>query len=295
MPANPLPVTRHPSRLAYFPGCAMKDQARADEAGTLHALALLGYEIAEIPRWNCCGTVYSLAQDDLMRHVGPVRNLVRVQGMGERRVLTLCAMCYGTLTRSARFVQEPERLQRINAFMDTEDDFRGGIEVVHLLTLLRDEVGYEKLAARVKRTLDGLKVATYYGCVLLRPREFAVDDPDRPEVMERVVEALGGTPVAFPERMECCGAYLTVGRTDIVGHRVERILRSARSNGADVVVTTCPLCQFNLDERRPAGAPSLPVLYLGQLLAWAMGADEPAVAALVADERSAGRLVSTGV
>ncbi|GAB4308707.1 MAG: CoB--CoM heterodisulfide reductase iron-sulfur subunit B family protein [Candidatus Bipolaricaulota bacterium] len=281
-------------RLAYFPGCAMKDQARADEAGTLHALALLGYEIAEIPRWNCCGTVYSLAQDDLMRHVGPVRNLVRVQGMGERRVLTLCAMCYGTLTRSARFVQEPERLQRINAFMDTEDDFRGGIEVVHLLTLLRDEVGYEKLAARVKRTLDGLKVATYYGCVLLRPREFAVDDPDRPEVMERVVEALGGTPVAFPERTECCGAYLTVGRKDIVEERVERILRSARGGGADVVVTTCPLCQFNLAERRLPQAPSVPVLYLGQVLGWAFGAEEPAIADLLAGRPGASEPVCSG-
>lgn len=283
------------NRIAYFPGCAMKDQARPDEEGTLHALALLGYEVAEIPRWNCCGTVYSLAQDDLMRHVGPVRNLVRVQGMGEKRLLTLCAMCYGTLARSARFVEDPERLGRINAFMDTEDDFRGGIEVVHLLPLLRDEVGYDALSAQVKRPLDGLKVATYYGCVLLRPREFAVDDPDRPEVMERVIEALGGTPVTFPERTECCGAYLTVGRTDIVGERVERILRSARGGGADLVVTTCPLCQFNLAERRPAGVPALPVLYLGQLLAWAMGVDEPAVAALLAQEPAAGSTLSTGV
>lgn len=282
-------------RLAYFPGCAMKDQARPDENGALQALAILGYEVEEIPRWNCCGTVYSLAQDDLMRHVGPVRNLVRVQGMGEKRVLALCAMCYGTLTRSARFVEAPERLERINAFMDTEDDFRGGIEVVHLLTLLRDEVGYEKLASKVKRSLDGLKVATYYGCVLLRPREFAVDDPERPEVMERVVEAMGGTPTAFPERMECCGAYLTVGRSDVVEDRAGRILRSARGNGADLVVTTFPLCQFNLDERRPAGAPSLPVLYLGQLLAWAMGVDEPAVAALVTDEPATGRPVPSGV
>ncbi|HAZ27639.1 TPA: heterodisulfide reductase, subunit B [Candidatus Acetothermia bacterium] len=295
MPTNPSPATRHPSRIAYFPGCAMKDQARLDESGTLHALSLLGYEVEEIPRWNCCGTVYSLAQDDLMRHVGPVRNLVRVQEMGESRVLTLCAMCYGTLRRSAEFVRGADRLARINAFMDEEEDFQGGIEVVHLLELLRDEVGYETLVSKVKRGLNGLAVAPYYGCVLLRPREFAVDDPDRPEVMERVVEALGGTPTVFPERMECCGAYLTVGRKDIVGNRVGRILRSARGGGADVVVTTCPLCQFNLDERRPAGAPALRVLYLGQLLAWAMGVDEPAVAALLTSRPTTGEPISMGV
>ncbi|MCX7750846.1 MAG: CoB--CoM heterodisulfide reductase iron-sulfur subunit B family protein [Candidatus Bipolaricaulota bacterium] len=266
--------------LAYFPGCALKDQARADENGTLAALARLGYEVREIPRWNCCGTVYSLAQDDLMRHVGPVRNLLRVQGMGEGRVLTLCAMCYGTLSRSARFVEDPERLRRINAFL-APDAYNGGVEVVHLLTLLRDEVGYERLAAQVKRELNGLKVAAYYGCVLLRPREYAVDDPDGPTVMERVVEALGGGAVPFPERMECCGAYLTVTQKGVVEGRVGRLLRSARAGGADVVVTTCPLCQFNLEERRPAGAPALPVLYLGQLLAWALGADEPAVGAAI--------------
>ncbi len=281
-------------RIAYFPGCAMKDQARPDEVGTLHALSALGYEVAEIPRWNCCGTVYSLAQDDLMRHVGPVRNLLRVQGMGEKRVLTLCAMCYGTLKRSERFAQNPDRLARINAFLDTEDDFQGGIEVVHLLHLLRDEVGYGRLASQVKRKLGGLKVATYYGCVLLRPRDLGVDDPDKPEVLEKVVEALGGTPVLFPERTECCGAYLTVGRKDIVEERAGRILRSARGGGATAMVTTCPLCQFNLAERRPAGAPALPVLYLGQILAWTMGIDEPAVDALWTNQPAAGAPVSVG-
>lgn len=266
--------------IAYFPGCALKDQARADERGTLGALARLGYEVREIPRWNCCGTVFSLVQDDLMRHVGPVRNLLRVQAMGEGRVLALCAMCYGTLARSARFAEDPERLRRINAFLEP-DAYRGGVEVVHLLTLLRDEVGYERLAAEVRRPLDGLKVAPYYGCVLLRPRPFAVDDPDSPTAMERVVEALGGAAVPFPEGTECCGAHLTVTRKDVVEGRVARILRSARGGGADALVATCPLCRFNLEERRPAGAPDLPVLYLGELLAWAMGLDEPAVASLV--------------
>jgi len=271
-------------KLAYFPGCAMKDQARAYEESTLRALASLGYEVAEIPRWNCCGTVYSLSQDDLMRHLGPVRNLIRVQGMGEKRVLTLCAMCYGTLKRSAGFVRGADRLARINAFMDEEEDFAGGIEVIHLLTLLRDEVGYDALAAKVVRDLGGVAVAPYYGCMLLRPREIGVDDPDRPEVMERVLAALGAVPTPFPEKTECCGAYLTVGRADVVTGRVGQILASARRGGASLVVTTCPLCQFNLEERRPPGAPALPVLYLGQLLAWAMGIGEPAVDALLTGE-----------
>lgn len=94
---NPSPITHHPSRIPYFPGCALKDQAEAFEESARAAMAALGYELAELPRWNCCGTVYSLATDDLMRHLGPVRNLVRVQELGETRLVTLCAMCYNTL------------------------------------------------------------------------------------------------------------------------------------------------------------------------------------------------------
>jgi len=258
-------------RVAYFPGCALKDQARSYEAGSKKALEVLGYELVELSRWNCCGTVYALAQDDLVRHLGPLRNLVRTQEMGLDQLVTLCAMCYGTLRRSQRFVEEDEEgLSRISAFMDEEQEYAGGVKVLHLLTLLRDEVGFELLESKVTRPLEGLKVGAYYGCMLLRPRDVGVDDPDRPEVMERVLGALGATPVFFPERTECCGTYLTVARPDVVQARSERILASAKASGADVVVTSCPLCQFNLENRRPAWAAGLPVVYLGEVLAWAL-------------------------
>lgn len=265
------------TRIAYFPGCAMKDQARAYESGALAALEALDVEAVELPRWNCCGTVYSLTQDNLMHHVGPVRNLVRAQEMGESRLLALCTMCFATLALSSRFVGEGDHLTRINAFMDDEADFAGGVQVVHLLEVLRDDVGYDRLAERVVRPLAGLRVAPYYGCMLLRPREIGVDDPDRPTVMERVLEALGAEPTPFPERTECCGAYLSVTRPDVVAGRSGRILASARSGGADLIVTTCPLCRANLADHRPAGAPDVPVAYLGEVLAWALvpGAEMP--------------------
>lgn len=261
----------HGSRILYFPGCAMKDQARGYEEGALGALAKLGYAVEELPRWNCCGTVYSLASDDLMRHVGPVRNLIRAQELGEERLLTLCAMCYNTLSRSARFAENEDHLKRINAFMDEEADYRGGVKVVHLLSFLRDEVGLEALQAQVVRPLSGFRVGAYYGCTLLRPREVGIDDPDRPEVMEGIISALGGEPVPFPERTECCGAYLTATRPEVVRERTGAILLSAAREGAELLVVSCPLCQFNLEERRPLGAPTLPIVYLGELLAWALG------------------------
>ncbi|MFN3346886.1 MAG: CoB--CoM heterodisulfide reductase iron-sulfur subunit B family protein [Candidatus Bipolaricaulaceae bacterium] len=259
------------NRLVYFPGCALKDQAQGYEAATLAALRVLGYEVQELPRWNCCGTVYALAQDDLMRHVGPVRNLIRAQEQGATELLTLCAMCYNTLSRSALFVQNQENLRRINAFMDEEEDYRGGVRVLHLVQLL-SQIGQERLAQAAKNGLFGLKIGAYYGCTLLRPKQVAVDHPEKPEVMERVLAALGAEPVLFPERMECCGAYLTVTKPEAVRLRVGAILLSAAQHGADLLVTACPLCHFNLGERRPLGAPRLPVVYLGEVLAWALGA-----------------------
>lgn len=268
------PVTRHASRVLYFPGCALKDQAQEYERAMLAALGKLGYKVEELPRWNCCGTVYSLAQDDLMRHVGPVRNLIRVQEAGEEKLLTLCAMCYNTLRRSAEFVKDPESLWRINAFMDDEEDYRGGVRVLHLVQFLAEEIGGEALSRAVVRPLEGLSLGAYYGCTLLRPKEIGVDDPDRPEIMEHILSALGAEPVFFPERVECCGAYLTVTRPDVVRERVGEILLSAAKAGAQALLTACPLCKFNLEERRPLGTPKIPVYYVGEALAWALGVQE---------------------
>ncbi len=261
-------------RIFYFPGCALKDQAQGYERATLQALTKLGYKGEELPRWNCCGTVYSLAQDDLMRNVGPVRNLVRAQEAGGDELLTLCAMCYNTLRRSAQFVEDPENLGRINAFMDEEEDYRGGVRVLHLVQLLAEKIGTEALSRAVVHSLAGLRLGAYYGCTLLRPKGVGVDDPDRPEIMERIISALGAEPVFFPERTECCGAYLTVTRPDVVRERVGEIILSAARSGVQLLVTACPLCKFNLEERRPLGAPRIPVFYVGEALAWALGLAE---------------------
>lgn len=271
-------ITGHEPTIPYFPGCALKDQARGFELSAAAAMEALGYRLSELPRWNCCGTVYSLSTDDLMRHVAPVRNLVRVQEMGEWRLVTLCAMCYNTLRRSARFVEEdPDRLRRINAFMDDEPDYRGGVEVLHLLRFLADEVGFESVGGRVVRPLQGLKVSAYYGCMLLRPRSVGIDDPDAPEIVEELLLTLGAEPVDSPQKVECCGAYRTVPEPEVARERVAEIVSAARRRGAETIVTSCPLCHFNLEERQGDLMVSasewepVPVLYFTQLLALALG------------------------
>jgi heterodisulfide reductase subunit B len=258
----------------------VKAQAKAFEDSAKEAMARLGYELFELPRWNCCGTVFSLSTDDLMRHLGPVRNLIRVQGLGENRLVTLCSMCYNTLKRSAAFVtRDPERLQRINAFLDDEEDYQGRVEVVHLLSLLRDEVGFSKIEEKVVRPLFGLRVAPYYGCTLLRPREAGIDDPDRPRVMEDLFCALGAEVVDSPYKVECCGAWEIVPRPGVVLARAEAILGSVAARGGQAIALSCPLCHYNLESPEqdllstdPTWSP-IPVVYFTQLLAVALGAD----------------------
>jgi heterodisulfide reductase subunit B len=159
----------------------------------------LGIRLVEIERWNCCGTVYSLAEDDLAHHLAPVRNLIRVKEQGGDRVGTLCSFCYHTLKRANLLVQkDPEKRQTLNDFMEEESDYGGEVQVVHLLEVLRDEVGWEALAEKVRVPLQGLKVAPYYGCTLLRPQEVAIDQVERPAILHQLMAALGAEAVDFP-------------------------------------------------------------------------------------------------
>jgi len=272
-------------RLLYYPGCTLKTSTTNFEASALASAKALGLELVELPRWNCCGAVYSLATDDLMRHTAPLRVLIRAQeaykeGLAdEPRLVTLCAMCYNTLKRENSSVREdPERLRKLNEFMDREKDYEGGVEVVHLLDVLRG-LGMEKISGHVVRPLEGLKVAPYYGCLLLRPRGVGVDDPDRPTVMEGVLEALGAEVVDIPYKGRCCGAYHSFLREDVVAELCHRILKQAADMGADVVALSCPLCEYNLGrqeliERRYRDFRRIPVVYFTQLMALAFGLDE---------------------
>jgi heterodisulfide reductase subunit B len=162
--------------------------------------------------------------------------------------------------------------------MDTEKvKYEGEIEVLHGLEVLRDIVGFEKVRARCTVPLHGLKVGAYYGCLLLRPDEAKIDDPENPTILENLIIALGGEPVDFPYKNECCGSYNTVNQVDIVIDKAYSIINNAKSMGAELILTSCPLCEFNLDRRQKDVKKSypnfkeLPTLYFTQLMAFAFG------------------------
>ncbi|MFW6129461.1 MAG: CoB--CoM heterodisulfide reductase iron-sulfur subunit B family protein [Candidatus Aminicenantaceae bacterium] len=269
-------------KISYYPGCTLKNHAKNFEESALFSLEKFGIEADELPRWNCCGTVFSLATDDLIHHVAPIRNLVRVKESNSDRVLTLCSMCYNTLKRAnERLKNDPESLEKVNNFMYREEiDYKCDVKVLHLLEILKEEVGLDKVAEKVTNPLKNLKIASYYGCMLVRPEEIGLDDLENPVIMDNLVEALGATPVDFPYKTECCGAYQTVDKIDIVVERTHNILNSAITSGAEMVIVSCPLCAFNLDHRQKDTIKKypdfkhIPILYFTQALAIALGGNE---------------------
>ena len=267
-------------RLAYYPGCTLKTKARNLEEPAIASLEALGFELEEIPRWNCCGAVHSLADDDLIHQVAPVRNLIRVKEQGKDVVVTLCSFCLNTLKRANLLMKDDaEKRNTLNSFMDEEIDYSGDVRVLHLLEVLRDEIGWEALAQEVKFPLRNLKLAPYYGCTLLRPREVAIDSVENPTILREFLRALGATPVEFPESTRCCGSYQIVSSPDSISGYAWDILSSALSHGAEALVLTCPLCDYDLGQgqkelvKRHNGFKGMPLFYFTQLLALALGLD----------------------
>lgn len=272
-------------KITYYPGCTLKTHAKNFEDSALCSLRELGVSVEELPRWNCCGTVFSLATDDLIHHVAPIRTLIRTKETNSDTVMTLCAMCYNTLKRAnERVKKDIDSQEKLHKFMDEEKiAYQGDVKVLHLLELLRDEIKFENLAKRVVKPLKGLKIASYYGCLLVRPKEIGFDDVENPTVLENLTTALGAKPIDFPYKTECCGAYQTVDKPGVVADRSFQILSSARRLGADVVIVACPLCAFNLDHRQKETAKKyseftkMPILYFTQIMALALGCPEEAL------------------
>ncbi len=276
-------------KIPYYPGCSLRTTARNLDVSAVVAAKALDIDLVELPKWNCCGTVFSLTRDDLMHHVAPVRNLIHVQEMNreglvddEYRLVTLCSMCFNTMKSAAlRVADNPDDLSKINNFMNLEEDYEGGVEVVHLLEILKDK-GFDKVREKVTRPLKGLVLAPYYGCMLLKPREIGIDDPEDPRIAGNLFMALGADVVQNPYKKVCCGAYHTVADKDVVVDLAHSILTRAREVGGEAISTSCPLCAFNLDNRQKEikekypEFKTMPVFYFTQMMALAFGLGEEA-------------------
>ena len=265
-------------KISYYPGCTLKTKAKNLEEAAVASMAALGVDFQELPRWNCCGAVHSLTDDDLIHQVAPVRDLVRALEQGSDKVVTLCSMCYNTLARANLLMKNDETKRKtINDFMNEEKDYAGEVEVLHFLTFLRDQVGWDALRSKVKTPLTGLKIASYYGCTLVRPRDVAIEAAGSTELMQDFIKAIGAEPVQFADATTCCGSYQILANPGAALDAVSRIIETAAKAGADALVLSCPLCEYSLarkqDEliQQKKVSRQLPVYYFTQLLAVALG------------------------
>lgn len=263
-------------KYAFFPGCSLESTARSFDSSTRAVCRALGIALQEIPDWVCCGSTPAHASSDSLAVALPALNLQKAQGLG-LPVMVACASCYARLrTANHRVCDDPEDRRRAERM--TGRPYDGGVEVRHVLDVLVKQVGLDAIRAKVSRPLSGLRVASYYGCLLTRPPEVvAFDDAEHPVCMDDLAAAAGAESVEWPFKTECCGASLSMTHSGVVSRLVHRILSMAVEAGADCVAVACPLCHVNLDLRQADAARAhgafrpTPVLYVTQLLGLALG------------------------
>ncbi len=278
-------------KLAYYPGCSGKGTSAEYERSTRAVCTALGIELTELEDWSCCGSTPAHATDAVLSAALSARNLsIAAKTMscsGATKFATPCPSCLLNLKTARHHMAEPGFRAKVDALLDEKCPSVGAKgeeplpDTFSILQLLVEEYGLDNVAAKVKKPLKGLKVATYYGCLLTRPVDIMkFDDPENPVSMDRLMEALGAEVVPFPLKTECCGASLGIPRRDVTARLSGRLLSSAQKFGADLIVVACPLCHMNLDLRQEqaaeaAGRPfSMPVLYFTQLMGIALGLPE---------------------
>lgn len=257
-------------KLAYYPGCTLRTKAKELDQYARQSAAALGIELCEIPDWQCCGGAYTSAKDEIATKLSSVRALAASRDMGSESLVTVCSACYNVLKQTNNEVlTNADMAMRANNYMKLDTPYAGETKVIHYLELLRDVVGFDKIAEKVTNPLKGKKVAAYYGCLLLRPgKVLNLDNPENPKIMEDFIRALGAEPVISPMRNECCGGYITLEDKSLAVKRSTAVTESAKSLGADVIVTACPLCLYNLTKNSNT---DIPTVYFTELLAEALG------------------------
>lgn len=268
----------------YFPGCSSSDGSAKAYGWSAQAVAkALKVELIELEDWNCCGATPYISTDELASFCAAARNLALAEKRG-LDLVTPCSACYLILSRTNSALREyPELRAKVNEALAAGDlEYRRTVRVRHLLDIFVNDIGCDKIASRVRRDLGGLKVAPYYGCQVVRPGP-SFDHPEFPQSLNRLVESLGAKATSFPLKTRCCGGSLIISEEDLALELIYKLLENASSNGAECIVTVCPLCQTNLDvyqdrvNKKFKTSFRLPVLFFTQLIGVAFGLEDQAL------------------
>jgi heterodisulfide reductase subunit B2 len=264
-------------KYAYFPGCSLEKMARSYHESAQAAMHALDVELEEIEDWNCCGATTYFNIDELLADTLCARNLAIAEQL-KLDVVAPCSGCFKNLYSARKHLTHDHDLaEHVNEAL-AEDDlkFAGTSEVRHLLEVMVKDVGLEEIKKRVQRPLTGLKVATYYGCQILRPRKDH-EDVESPHFFEDLMTAIGAEPVNFLLKLRCCSAALLITNREAALSMVKNLLENAVQSGASIITTACPLCQVNLEcYQKQVNSDfgtdfNVPVLYFTQLVGLALG------------------------
>ncbi len=263
-------------KYAYYPGCSAESTARDQYMSVLEVSRALDIELVEPKGWTCCGSTPAHHTDRMLSIALPAANLLMARKMGLDMVV-FCAACYNRMKVANHEIRtNPAVKKKISAML--EEEYDGSVKVHHFVEVLIRDIGVKKLQESFTHSLNRLKVASYYGCLLVRPHEITnFDDPENPMIMDNLITIMGGESIDWPHKVECCGGGLSLTRTDIVVELSHSILGMAYAAGARCVTVACPMCQVNLDLRQSDINKTknsnflMPVVYITQLLGLCLG------------------------
>jgi len=265
----------------YYPGCSLETAGKPYDASLRAVFAALGVRLIELEDWNCCGATMYMSVDETTSLAVSARNLALAARDAKRELVAPCSACYTVLLKTNRFLREsPELREKVDHIL-SEAGLRYDLSVAvrHPLDVLVNDVGLEAVAQAARRSLEGVVVAPYYGCQIVRP-ERGFDHREFPGAMDRLFERLGARSAYFPPKTRCCGGMLMTTFPEVCLQLVKELLECAAENQAHCLATTCPMCQMNLEAYQPRvnarfrTAFQIPVVYFTQLLGLALGCSE---------------------
>lgn len=266
-------------KLAYYPGCVAQESGKELDMATRWVCRNLGIELVEFPNFSCCGSGFVDEANEVLNIAINARNLAIAERAG-LNLLTICSTCQGMLTLAKVRMKDPTVKARVDgALKPLGIEYRGTVEVKHLLRVLTEDIGLAAIKAKVRRPLEGMKVGAFYGCHLLRPAdEMGSESAEEPHSFEDLLSAVGATPVDYRGRVMCCGFPIQFVKPTTASAIAGRQILDAKAHGADAMATPCPLCHLSLDAYQNKAAKEvrapldMPIFHLPQVVGLALGA-----------------------
>ena len=263
-------------KYVYYPGCSLQSTAQAYDASTRVVCRLFDIELIELEDWNCCGATAYMSIKEILSFAMSARNLALAEELGYD-IVAPCSACYTNLKKTNTYLKEfPDLKEKIDQALDAGGlKYNGTIKVKHLIEVFIKDIGFDKIKEKIKKPLEGLKVAAYYGCQVVRP-SCDFDDCEDPKSFDDLIRAMGAEPVKFQMKAKCCGGTIMWTKPEIGVRLSKNIILNAQINGADIIATCCPLCQVNLEYYQEKMNKqfnlnlNMPIVFFTQLLGVAM-------------------------